>query len=195
MSYNQSRYGNRNRGMMGDIDFKTMFKMGDVSDKTRSHIREVYTLLTFMTMICAAGMYTNSSFAFAQSFLLQIGSVILMVCTQCYIMNPHNSENKRKYALAFLAFWIGFTLGPAIHFLAEFEPEILTKAFLYTGCTFLSFSALALFSKRRSLLFVGGIAFTIMQAAMLYRFVGWVTGFGSYGIVYLFGMPSWSAAS
>lgn len=135
--------------------------MDDISDKTRQHLKNVYTLLFFMTFICASGMYLNATFSFAQNFIFHIASIALSIYLMCYVSNPMNPENSRKYALAALAFQLGFNLGPAIHQIAAFKPEILSKAILYTGCAFTSFTGVALFSKRRSMLFLGGIAFTI----------------------------------
>merc|ERR1719322_978407 len=44
---------------------------------------------------------------------------------------------------------------------------------------------MALFSKRRSFMFLGGIAMTIFQGMMFYRFFGFLTGMGGQGLVYL----------
>jgi len=61
---------------------------------------------------------------------------------------------------------------------------MLIQAALYTGMAFTSFSAISIFSKRRSLLFVGGIIVTMLQCMFLYRLVGWMTGFGGFGLAY-----------
>lgn len=87
--------------------------------------------------------------------------------------------------LAALAFQLGFLVGPAIHRIAEVNPKLLVQALLYTGMAFTSFSAISLFSKRRSLLFVGGIIVTMIQCMLLYRLIGWLTGFGSFGLGYM----------
>ena len=61
-----------------------------------------------------------------------------------------------------LAFQMGFLVGPVIHHVAEFEPQILMQALIYTSIAFVSFSILSLFSKRRSYLFLGGIIMTMV---------------------------------
>lgn len=63
--------------------------------------------------------------------------------------------------LAALAFQMGFNLGPVMHLLVELEPMIVVQALLYTVCAFVSFSAISLFSKRRSYLFLGSIIITL----------------------------------
>ena len=57
-------------------------------------------------------------------------------------------------------------------------PHIVTQAVAYTGCAFVSFSLVSLFSKRRSYLFLGAIIVTMLQAMFLYRLFNWL--FGSY---------------
>jgi hypothetical protein len=52
---------------------------------------------------------------------------------------------------------------------------------------FASFSAISIFSKRRSYLFLGGIISTLVSCMMMYRFFSWITGYGyaAYGMGYL----------
>jgi FtsH-binding integral membrane protein len=62
------------------------------------------------------------------------------------------------------------------------------QAFLYTACAFTSFSALALFSKRRSYLFLGGIILTMIQAMALYRLFSWLFGYQAhFNMLYIMG--------
>ena len=59
------------------------------------------------------------------------------------------------------------------------NPQLLIQAVTYTAASFLSFSALAMFSKRRSYLFLGGIIITLMQGLALYRLFNWLFGYNS----------------
>ena len=70
-------------------------------------------------------------------------------------------------------------VGPAIHILADIHPQILIQAVAYTAISFVSFTALALFSKRRSYLFVGAIIITLVQGLALYRLFSWLFGYNS----------------
>ena len=79
-----------------------------------------------------------------------------------------------------LSFQMGFTVGPVVHILAEFEPEILIQALLYTGCAFTSFTLVSLLSKRRSFLFLGGIIATTLQALFLWVLMSWFMGSSTY---------------
>jgi FtsH-binding integral membrane protein len=87
--------------------------------------------------------------------------------------------------LAALAFQMGFLVGPAMHVLVEIHPQLVIQALLYTGASFTSFSLISLLSKRRSFLFLGGIIMTMLQAMFLYRIMGWLTGYGTFGLTYL----------
>ena len=168
-----------------DFDINALFSFKDVSPKTQQHLRKVYTLLTFMTLFCATGAYLNASFVIAQNFLFHILSIGFSIYLMCYVSNIYKPEENRKYALALLAFQLGFNIGPALHQIAQFQPEILIKAVGFTATAFISFTCMALFSKRRSLLFLGGIGMTMFQGMMFYRFFGFLTGMGGQGLVYL----------
>ena len=63
-----------------------------------------------------------------------------------------------------------------MHMIADVNPGMLTQATVYTGTAFSSFSALAVFSERRSFLFLGGIIMTLLQGMMLYSLISWFGG-------------------
>ena len=149
------------------------------------HLRKVYTLLTFMTLFCTAGAYLNASFVIAQNFIFHIASIAFSIYLVCYVSNVYKPENNRKYALALLAFQLGFNIGPALHHIGHYQPDILIKAVGFTATAFISFTCMALFSKRRSFMFLGGIAMTIFQGMLFYRLFGFLTGMGGQGLVYL----------
>ena len=85
---------------------------------------------------------------------------------------------------------MGFLVGPLMHHLAEFEPMILIQAVTYTAIMFGCFTAVALFSKRRSMLFLGGLISSILSCMFWYRMICWMFGshrygMGEFGMVYL----------
>ncbi len=83
-----------------------------------------------------------------------------------------------------LAFFLGFDVGPFMHQVADIYPGLLTEAGVYTTTAFASFSALSLFSKRRSYLFLGGIIMTMIQAMTVYSLIAWFSG-GGLGLGYI----------
>lgn len=62
---------------------------------------------------------------------------------------------------------------------------MLTQAALYTTGAFGSFSAVSLFSQRRSFIFLGGIISSMMSAMFIYQMIGWMMGGTAFGIGYL----------
>ena len=49
-----------------------------------------------------------------------------------------------------------------------------------------SFTAMALYSKRRSMLFVGGIISSTLSAMFWYSLIGWFSGYQTVNLAYLF---------
>ena len=63
---------------------------------------------------------------------------------------------------------------------------MLTQGALYTTTAFGSFSAVSLFSQRRSMLFLGGIISTMISVMCMYSLVGWLMGGASmFGLGYI----------
>jgi len=59
---------------------------------------------------------------------------------------------------------------------------ILVQAVSYTAIVFGSFTAIALFSKRRSYLFLGGIISSLVSCMFWYRTICWLFGHSRYGM-------------
>merc|ERR1711907_796624 len=64
---------------------------------------------------------------------------------------------------------------------------IIMNAVAITGVMFASFSAISIFSKRRSYLFLGGVISSLVSCMLMYRFFAWISGYGysAYGMGYL----------
>jgi hypothetical protein len=137
------------------------FSMSEVSPKTQQHLTKVYTMLLAMTIVCATGMYMNSSFIIG-GFFLGLISIALLIFFVVQVVNRNNDELTRMMYLACIAFGLGIHVGPLIHRIMEVEPALLIQALLYTATAFTSFSAISLYSKQRSYLFLGGIIMTLV---------------------------------
>ena len=68
---------------------------------------------------------------------------------------------------------MGYLMGPAINYFMIVHPQILIQAVSYTAIMFGSFSAIAMFSKRRSYLFLGGVISTISASLFWYSMMTW----------------------
>lgn len=84
-----------------------------------------------------------------------------------------------------LAFAMGFIAGPGIHMVAELQPELLMQAVLYTAGAFGSFSAVSLFSERRSFLFLGGIIASLTTGMAIYALCSMFMSSAAFGIGWL----------
>lgn len=106
-------------------------------------------------------MYANATYI-VSGFFLNLISIILSVYLIYQISNKANTQDFRRWCFAGLAFQLGFLIGPVINTLLHIHPEIVVQAVLYTAASFTSFSLIALYSKRRSFIFVGGIIATLV---------------------------------
>ena len=161
----------------------TIFSMKDVSTKTQAHLTRVYTTLGTATGTCALGMYLNATIMI-QGFIMMILFMMGFGYCSYQVRNPSNSENTQIAYLLGIAFSMGFMVGPGINHFAEVNPDILVQAALYSAGAFGSFSAVSLFSQRRSFLFLGGIISTMMTCMMMYSLVGWMMG-SAFGLGYM----------
>jgi len=84
-----------------------------------------------------------------------------------------------------LAFFLGFLVGPAMHHIADVDPSILINAVVITSIMFASFSAISLYSNRRSYLFLGGIISSLVSCMFWFRMMGYMFGYSTHGMPYL----------
>ena len=109
-----------------------------------------------------------------------------MVYLVYQVKNPQKSESEQIGFMLLISFLMGFVTGPGINMIAEVAPELLIQAALYSSAAFGSFSAVSLFSQRRSYLFLGGIISTMMSVMCFYSLVGWLFSSGNmFGLGYL----------
>ena len=165
-----------------------MFKFTDLSEKTRAHLTKVYGNVMMSALICAAAMWINDQVVL-NGFYMSILSIIGISFLTYKICTPYASESEKMGYMWALAFSLGFLTGPAIHMIADFNPQIITTAVVITGVMFASFSAISIFSKRRSFLFLGSLITSLVTCMFLYNLMSWFTGRGtsSEGLGYLLG--------
>ena len=166
------------------VDFdkiSAMFKMEDVSPKTQLHLKNVYGNLAACTAICALGMYINA-YTILSGMFMQFAFLIAMAYVMSKVSNVYEDEKTRMGYLWALAFCMGFLVGPLMHHLAEFEPSILINAVFCTTIVFGSFTAMSLFTKRRSMLFLGSIISSLVSCMFWYRTMSWMFGYSKYGM-------------
>ncbi|XP_072571474.1 probable Bax inhibitor 1 [Paramormyrops kingsleyae] len=140
-----------------NINFDALFKFSQISPSTQEHLKNVYSCLAVCMLVATAGSCVHCITQLFQGGLLSLlGSLAMMLWLT---MTPHNheTEKKRLAILAGFAFFTGVGLGPTLDFAIAINPSIIVTAFLGTSVIFVCFTLSALYAKRRSYLFLGGV--------------------------------------
>ena len=101
---------------------------------------------------------------------------MLLMFAMCKVADTSASEGSRMGWMWTIAFSKGFLVGPFLHYTHFMTPGLLVQALTYTALMFGSFTAISLFSKRRSYLFVGGIIGSITSALFWWSLGTWLFG-------------------
>ncbi|ERE81204.1 bax inhibitor 1-like protein [Cricetulus griseus] len=175
------------------INFDALLKFSHITPSTQQHLKKVYASFALCMFVAAAGAYVHvvthfiqapsaqgymkncSSEKFDSSFttcpveaglLSALGSLGLMIWLMA-TPHSHETEQKRLGLLAGFAFLTGVGLGPALELCIAINPSILPTAFMGTAMIFTCFSLSALYARRRSYLFLGGILMSAMSLMFL----------------------------
>jgi len=108
-----------------------------------------------------------------------------MMYLTCKVTSSTETEQMRMGYMWALAFFLGFLVGPAMHHIADVDPSILINAVVITSIMFASFSAISLYSNRRSYLFLGGIISSLVSCMFWFRMMGYMFGYSTHGMPYL----------
>jgi len=125
----------------------------------------------------------NSTFVFNGLFgsIISFSCIFYIIFTSSSAQNQHSAtyssqQAKRFAALMLFGYTTGNSIGPLIDLVLFMNPEILTSAVALTAIIFLSFSLTALFAKRRSYLYLGGILGSTLNylfwGSLINRFFG-----------------------
>nr|UPW27093.1 bax inhibitor 1 [Thamnaconus modestus] len=140
-----------------NINLDALFTFSQISQSTQQHLKNVYSSLALCMLVAAAGSYVHVVTRFFQGGLLSaLGSLALMIWLASTPHSPQ-TERKRLAILAGFAFLTGLGLGPTMDFVISVNPSIIVTAFLGTSVIFVCFTLSALYAKRRSYLFLGGM--------------------------------------
>lgn len=158
------------------VSFSALTNFSQLTAGTKNHLKNVYTCLMLCMLSAGAGAYLNLTMAFGQGGLLtaivSLGLMLWLAST------PHVKENqtKRLSILAAFAGTCGISLGPLINVTLQIDPQIVVTAFMTTSVIFASFTLAALYSQRRSLLYLGGMCMSglnmLLLASLVNIFIG-----------------------
>merc|ERR1712188_244899 len=141
-----------------DMSYKAMTNFKEISKTTKTHLTKVYTTLAMMVFISALGCYAHVAYGVGGpwSGLLALGFLMWLQFTD------KREEQKRLCILAGFCVFEGLSIGPLVNQSLYLDPSILVTAFLGATSVFACFTAASLFSKQRSLLYLGGILGSVL---------------------------------
>ncbi len=128
-----------------------------LSDGARSHLLQVYSLLTMGVLTASSGCYLDMNYLHWGGMGTALAGALLFG-----IARSGSLDNQLGSAVFLLASGLeGMALSPLVHTAAVYYPQALTTALLSSLAVFVSFSFAALIAKRREFFYLFGILATV----------------------------------
>jgi len=154
--------------LMGNrpFNFQSLSDFSHLEKRVQVHLKKVYASLAISMIAATAGAYVRLFHSFFRNDLMIFVTLGLMLGLY---MTPHTPANvgKRMLMLIGFAFTNGLSLGRLIGFVAAINPQIIPTALLGTSVVFVCFSLAALYTHKRTYLFMGGILGTGLTTLMM----------------------------
>ncbi len=118
-----------------------------------------------------------------------IGAIIATVFL-CYKIHASPNTDTKLYSLLTLGFIDGMFIQPLINYAAALDPAIIANALIITTSLFAGLTIISLKAKQRSLLYLGGVASSIMMWMFFGGILSWITGYSlltglQYNLIYI----------
>uniref|UniRef100_K7F408 Transmembrane BAX inhibitor motif containing 6 n=1 Tax=Pelodiscus sinensis TaxID=13735 RepID=K7F408_PELSI len=157
-----------------NIDFNALFKFSHISASTQQHLKKVYASFALCMFVAGAGALRHVCVQ-QLNLLSGLGSLGLLIWLTA---TPHSreTEQKRLGMLAGFAFLTGANLSPLLEMCIAINPSIIPTAFLGTAVIFSCFSLSALYARRRSFLYLGGVLLSGLLLMLLFSVVNIFVG-------------------
>merc|ERR1711939_960005 len=135
------------------MSYEALSNFKEISKSTQDHLKKVYVTLAGMVAISAVGCYLHVAFHVGGGWsgLIALGLLMWLSFTD------QREEQKRLGILAGFCVFEGLSIGPIVNQSLYLDPSIVVTAFLGATSIFLCFTAASLFSKKRSLLYLGSM--------------------------------------
>ncbi len=148
-------------------NFSAVFKNADLSPRIQAHLVRVYQTLALALFTTALGVVADLQLHLGGQ-LSAIASILTLIALG---MQRKEAIQQRVGLLALYGFLQGASLGPLIRLAIAVDPSILFTAVVGTFTVFACFSASAIFSSRRSYLYLGGILSSALSFLILLSLV------------------------
>lgn len=159
------------------MDTSKLLNFDHLNSKTQEHLSKVYGTLALTLASCSTGVIIAPPFAHNFLFLIAI-----LVATFVLVMLVHSSQSQttKLYSLLAIGFIDGMIMQPLINYAIHLDPAILVNAIVISTSLFIGLSLVSLLTKQRSLLFLGGIAASVMLWVGVASLLGWLFGFSLF---------------
>ncbi|CAB1114518.1 unnamed protein product [Ectocarpus sp. CCAP 1310/34] len=147
-----------------EINVSALLKANDITLDVQRHLANVYAALAATVLACAFGA--------AADLWLHVGGLLTMVAglgAMVWLAADQDKNNNPKRVGILLLFGLlkGFSLGPLIDMVLHVDPSILVTSLLATTTVFVCFAGAAIFAKRRSYLYLGGLLSSVLSVLMV----------------------------
>lgn len=135
------------------VSMEALTNFKDIKPATKEHLTRVYATLAAMVFVSAIGCYAHVAYHVGGGWsgLVALGLLIWLQCCD------RRDEQKRMAILTGFCVFEGLSVGPLVDQSLYLDPSIVVTAFLGATSIFLCFTAASLFSKKRSLLYLGSM--------------------------------------
>lgn len=143
-------------GKNSKFNLDTLLDFSHLRPQVQQHLKNVYTCLSISTLFAALGVYLSITGWFNYPFLALIGSIVSMIWL--FTLDLNGQTQMKCFALmSAMAFFTGVHISPLVNLAVNIDPEIVMSAFLFTSLIFLCFTLSALFTSKRTYLYLGGL--------------------------------------
>jgi FtsH-binding integral membrane protein len=176
---------------MSKFDMSKMLDFSDITPRVKTHLNQVYGTLSIACMAATASCILMPAFL-VQNLVYVIFSIIATIGLVVTMMSNRGDRNHGTKFVCLLAIAAidGASLKPLIELANDIDPMLVVNALIYTAAIFGSFSLASLMTKRRSMLFLGGILSSVMIGMSVGMLFSWIIGYSfisflGYNIVML----------
>lgn len=147
--------------------FNSLWSMTNLSPKIQRHLVSVYSNLSITTLLASLACYLSiNDYLPNMSILPSILGVLLLMFVLFSSPSP-NTRSIRTVSLYGFGFAEGWGIAPFIQHYLSIDPGTVFLALLATLIAFISFTASAVTSPRRSHLYLGGLLGTLLGVTAL----------------------------
>lgn len=125
-----------------------------ISDSTRCELVKVYALLTAGVVSAALGCYADMTYLYSGGTMTALMGALMFAGART--LRVRKGDNTAALLFLTAAAFEGMSLSPLIHTALRYYPQALITACLVSLAIFGSFSAAAIYAKRREFLYLTG---------------------------------------